>query len=101
MYDSSDVDFETEFDGRELREIIDEWMSQNTVEGRYSLADDNYDYMNFEQVRIPIYDKRGTATDAGRFARDLRSFLSKDPYNIPCRVETVGLGQARVMLGQK
>ncbi len=101
MYDSSDVDFETEYDGKELLEIIDEWMAANTVEGRYSLSDYNYDYMNFEQVRIPVYDARGTAMDASRFARGLRTFITKDPYNIPCRVESMGLGHARIILGQK
>lgn len=101
MYDSSDVDFETEFDGKQLLEIIDDWMAANTVEGRYSLSDYSYDYMNFEQVRIPVYDARGTAMDASRFARGLRTFIAKAPYNIPCRVESRGLGQARIVLGEK
>lgn len=101
MFDASDVDFETEYDGEELLDIIDNWMASNTVEGRYNLSDSSYDYMDFEQVRIPVYTERGQAMDANRFARDLRSFLSRAPYNIPCRVENQGLGQATIILGEK
>lgn len=101
MFDSSDVDFETEFDGEELLDIIDGWFAANTVEGRYNLSDSSYDYMDFEQVRIPVYTERGQAMDANRFARELRSFLSGAPYNIPCRVENQGLGQAMIILGGK
>jgi hypothetical protein len=101
MFDSSDVDFETEFDGAELIDIISDWMTANTIEGRYNLSDYSYDYMNFESVRIPVFDKRGTALDASRFARDLRSFLSKAPYNIPSRIEVMGLGHARIIIGEK
>ncbi len=32
---------------------------------------------------------------------DLRSFLSKEPYRIPSRIEVVGLGQARIIIGEK
>jgi hypothetical protein len=100
-FDSSAVDFETEFGGEELIDVIDHWMAANTVEGRYNLADYSYDYMNFESVRIPVYDKRGAALDASRFARDLRTFLSKEPYNIPSRIEVMGLGHARIIIGEK
>jgi hypothetical protein len=101
MFDASDVDFETEYEGEELLDIIDNWMATNTVEGRYNLSDSSYDYMDFEQVRIPVYTERGQAMDANRFARELRSFLNKAPYNIPCRVENQGLGQAMIILGEK
>ncbi|MDR2890941.1 MAG: DUF6175 family protein [Alistipes sp.] len=101
MFDTSDVDFETSYGDEELLDIIDNWMEANTVEGRYSLSDSSYDYMDFEQVRIPVYNERGQAMDANRFARELRSFLSRAPYNIPCRVENQGLGQAMIILGEK
>lgn len=98
--ESSDVDFETVFGDQELLDIIDNWMNENSVESRYSLTDSSYDFMRFEQVRIPVYNERGQAMDANRFGRELRSFLSKEPYNIPCRVANQGLGQALVMLGE-
>ncbi len=101
VFESSGVDFETEYGDQELIDIIEGWMAANTVEGRYSLADYSWDYMNFESVRIPVYDKRGMALDASRFARDLRSFLSKFPYEIPSRIEVMGLGHARLILGEK
>lgn len=100
-FDSSAVDFETEFGDAELIDIIEGWMNENTVQGRYSLTDSSYDYMKFEQVRIPVYTEGGQAMDTFRFARDLRTFLSKAPYNIPSRVENQGLGQAMIILGEK
>lgn len=99
-FGSSNVDFETIFGDEELLDIIDNWMADNTIQGRYSLTDSSYDYMKFEQVRIPVYTEQGQAMDTNRFARNLRSFLSRAPYNIPCRVENQGLGQALIILGE-
>lgn len=101
VFGSSPVDLESEFDGEELSEIIDNWMADNTVNGRYSLTDATENYMKFEQVRIPVYDERGRAMDTNRFARDLRSFLTKAPYNIEVKLMNQGLGRATLVLGEK
>lgn len=96
------IDLETEFDGKELREVIEDWMANNTVSGRYSLVDDNELYMQFDDVRIPIYDERGRSIAANQFARELVKFLRNAPYNITdIKLLNQGLGQVTLLLGNK
>ena len=50
----SGIDFESEYNGEELGDIIDEWLNQNTVNHRYSKTDGSENYMYYEQVRMPL-----------------------------------------------
>ena len=95
---ADDVDLETEFDGKELREIIEDWIYENTVSHRYNLADDSEVYMNFDDVRIPLYDDKGRAMAASNFARNLEKYLKSEPFNIPIKRDNAGLGQASLFL---
>lgn len=102
VFDTSPVDLESEIDGRELSEYIDDWMADNTVNGRYSLEDATENYMKFEQVRIPMYDERERAMDANRFARELVRYLKGAPCNIPqIKQMNQGLGRVTLVLGDK
>lgn len=95
------IDLETEFDGEELAEIIDDWMADNTVEHRFSKLGSSEYYIAYEQVRIPLYNSKGRAMDTESFARELRKFLTKEPYNIPVKLQNRGLGRAILILGEK
>lgn len=102
VLDSSPVDFESEIGDSELSEVIDDWMAENTVNGRYTLEDATENYMRFEQVRIPLYDERGRAMDANRFARSLVRFLKGEPCNIQqIKQMNQGLGRVTLVLGDK
>lgn len=97
-----DIDLETEYDGCELREIIEDWMYEHTKSGRYNLVDDSELYMQFDDVRIELYDERGRPIAANNFARDLVRFLKGEPYNIELiKVMNQGLGQATIIIGNK
>lgn len=93
--------FETEYNGKELGEIIDEWMHDNTVEHRYTKNDATENYLLFDQVRIPLYKTNGQAMDADGFARQLRNMLREAPYNITCKVVNRGLGRCLLIVGEK
>ena len=95
------VDLETEFDGEELVDIINNWLQVNTVQGRFSMPYASENIANFTQVRIPVYDERGRAIDANGFAKSLAKYLKKEPYNIPSKVLVKGLGRAVIILGEK
>jgi len=95
------IEFNNEYNGEELTDIIDEWMAMNTVGHRYSLSNATETMLDFEQVRIPLYADNGMALDTRRFVNDLRKTLSAVPYNIPCKIETEGLGKVRLILGTK
>ena len=100
-WDSWEEDLETEYDGQELTDCIQDWMRANTVNGNYNLTDATESFLQFEQVRIPFFDEKGNALDARSFANELRKALRKDPYGITSKVMVRGLGEAIVVLGEK
>lgn len=102
IFNTSPVDFETEIGGTELSEIIDNWMSDNTVSHRYSLTDGTESYLRFEQVRIPMFDEQERAMDANRFGRELVKFLKGAPCNIEqVKLMNQGLGRVTLVIGDK
>lgn len=101
VFDSSSVDFEKEYDGYELSEVIDNWLADNCVNHRFSKSDATETMILYEQVRIPLYKNNGMAQDTYGFARDLARFLSASPYNITVKTINRGLGRCLLVLGEK
>ena len=95
------VDLESEFGDDELIDVINRWLFQNTISGRYSMTYASENVANFTQVRIPVYDDYGVPVDANAFAKKLARMLKKEPYNIPSKVLVKGLGRAVIVLGEK
>lgn len=98
-WNDSDIDFESEFDGMELGEIIEEWMSENTVNGSYNTSDATENMMYFEQVRIPMANEKGRAIDARQWTRGLVNHLKR--YGVESKLMMKGLGQATIVIGGK
>lgn len=96
----SGIDFESEYNGEELGDIIDEWLNQNTVNHRYSKTDGSENYMYYEQVRMPLFNANGKAIDTESYVKDLRKYL-KNTYQIESKVQTKGLGKAVLIIGEK
>ncbi len=97
----SGLSLENEYNGEELTDILDNWMTDNTVKHRYSLSDAGETHMTFEQVRIPLYRENGRPMDTRYFCRQLTKTLAKAPYNIPAKILTKGLGRIDIILGEK
>ena len=97
----SGLDFEKEYGGKELTEILDDWMAENTVQHRFNKSDATENRILFDQVRIPLYKANGMAMDADAFARQLRNFLAAAPYSINCKVVNRGLGNCLIIIGEK
>lgn len=97
----SGIDLETEYEGDELAEIIDDWIHQNTVQNRYNRSDGTESFLLYENVRMPLYDAKGKAMDTYSFVTDLRKFLAKPPYGLECKVLNRGLGRAALIIGEK
>ena len=98
-WDSSDVDLESEFDGKELGDIIEDWVADNTVQGRFNTTDATENMMYFEQVRIPLVNAQGRALDTRRWARGLVEKLRQ--MGITSKLMVKGLGQATIVIGEK
>ena len=92
---------ETEFNGEELGYIIEDWLADNTVQGRFSTTDMTESMALFEQVRIPLYNSSGRAIDARRYFRGLSKFLNNAPYGVPNKLVMKGLGRVTLILGGK
>ena len=100
-WDNWENGLETEYQGNELTDCIQDWLAEHTVNAAYNLSDGTETFAQFEQVRIPLLDKRGRAMDARAFATELRKFLQNPPYNITSKVMVRGLGEAIIVLGEK
>lgn len=96
MYDLESYDFGDD----ELGILIEDWMYDNTVNGRFNTTIATENMMLFDQVRIPLYDERGRAIDARRWASTLRRYLYTS-YQIDSKLMMRGLGQAQLVLGEK
>lgn len=108
VWDSSDVNFEEEFEFEdeylELTDIISYWMEDNTVNHAPTRTDATENLITFEQVRIPLYkERRGrrSALDARGFANNLRSYLKKEPFYIESKIYERGLGEVWIIIGEK
>lgn len=96
-----EYDLESEdFGNDELSSLIEKWVTDNTVQGRFNTSDATENMMLFEQVRIPLFDEAGKAIDARKWANELRKYL-KDTYQIESKLMMRGLGQAQLVLGEK
>lgn len=108
-FDSSPVDFETEFEYKgqaaELSELIDLWFSEHALNGRYGSPEKTENMMRFTQVRIPLFvtglNGKERATDAEGFARLLARTLKAEPFNLVVKSVPKGLGESWLIIGEK
>lgn len=105
VWDTSMLDLEEMFNYKgeqlELGEIIEDWVYDNTVEGRYNTSNYTENVIRFDQVRIPLYDDRGRPNDTRRWVRSLRSMLAGAPFNQEVKIYTRGLGEVWLIIGEK
>lgn len=89
---------ETEVNGRELTEIIEEWMTNNCVAGRNHQKTASETSMYYDSARIPLYNENGKAVQAKQWLNGLRKYLKG--IDVPSKVKTRGLGQAQLIVGE-
>lgn len=106
MTDNCPVSFDDDFDFMgevvTLGDAIDFWMDENTVQGRFSRANGGDYFIDYEQVRIPLYKTvlgKERAIDTRSFATDLARFLNKEPFYLPFKINERGLGNVWIVLG--
>ena len=89
---------ETEINGRELTEILEEWMINNCVAGRNHQKSASETSMYYDSARIPLFNENGKAVQAKQWLNGLRKYLKT--LNVPSKVKTRGLGQAQLIIGE-
>ena len=100
LFDEFDGDLESDFDGAELNEIIEDWMAANTVNGKFNTVVATQNQMLFENVAIPLPNERGRDMDARSWLRGLQREL-QNKYMSESKLVTQGLGEAELILGGK
>lgn len=100
-WNSWDKNLETEIDGKEITDYVNEWLQKNTVKGKFSMADATENIIRCDQVRIPLYDANNNGMDARQFAKGLQKYLKASPFNFEVKLMTRGLGEAILVLGEK
>lgn len=92
---------ETEINGNEVRNHISDWLQKNTVKGRFNEANASENRIDYDQVRIPLFDDKNRAIDARQFTINLQKYLKSPPFNFEVKLMTRGLGEAILVLGEK
>lgn len=100
-WDNWSKNLETEINGEELTNHINNWVKQNTVNSMFNMSDATENSIHFEQVRIPLFDANNEALDARRYSKGLQKYLKAAPFNIESKLMTRGLGEAILVLGEK
>ncbi len=108
LFDGANIKLSEEFDYNgntdELGLLIEDWMAENAVGGRYHLADASENFQRYDVVRIPMfYERNGRqrAMDTKTFVGELRKHLSAEPFNLDSKVYMRGLGEAWLIIGEK
>ena len=100
-WNSWDKNMETEIEGKEITDYVNTWLQQNTVKGKYNMADATENIIRCDQVRIPLYDVNNNAIDARQFGKGLQKYFKAAPFNFEVKLMTRGLGEAILVLGEK
>lgn len=97
------INYEEEFDGNELGELIENFVADNAMKGNYSLQDKTENEVYFDDVRIPMeYEENGKTrgTDANWFAKKLRKYI-EEVTGEKCKTDVIGLAEVNVIMGGK
>ncbi len=100
-WNSWENNMETEIDGKEITDYVNEWLQKNTVKGRFNMSDATENIIRCDQVRIPLFDPNNNAVDARQFAKGLQKYFKAAPFNFEVKLMTRGLGEAIIVLGEK
>lgn len=92
---------ETEYDNVPLNQRIEEWLNSNTIKSKFNVSSYTENFMNIEEVRIPVLDDLNRGIDARTFFRKLQENLKSGPYKIPSKLISTGIGEATLIIGDK
>ena len=100
-WNSWDKNLETEIEGKEITDYVNEWLQKNTVKGRFNMSSATENIIRCEQVRIPLFDANNNSIDARQFAKGLQKYFKAAPFNFEVKLMTRGLGEAIIVIGEK
>jgi hypothetical protein len=96
-----DKNLETEVNGEEIRNHVYDWLQKNTNKGRFNELSSTENRVDYDQVRIPLFDERNRPIDARQFLVGLQKYFKAAPFSIDSKVLNRGIGEAILILGEK
>ena len=100
-WDSWEYDLESEnFGDDELAVVIENWISENSVQGRFGTPNSSATRMEVKGIHIPMYDEKGRALTAPMWGRELVKFLKTKGIG-EIKVDPLGVGGVKLFLGAK
>ncbi len=90
ILETSNLKFNENVNGKRLSRLIEDWLRVNTVKEKFSEKPEESDefYREYEEVRIPLFDKEGHKLSATNFMRQLRDYL--EGFGIVSHIEADG-----------
>jgi hypothetical protein len=92
-------DFDKEYNGKELKEIIENWLQDNAVKGSAEMAINSGENQLVYDVRIPIFDENQKGLNTEKFIKPLSTMLKNAPYNLQNKTSRISLGMAEITFG--
>lgn len=97
----SGLTFNNEYGGKELGQVIYDWISDNTVNHQFNERTSTRNQLGYDQVRIPLKDTNGRPMQAKQFVAQLQRYLASAPYSLSAENASPQLGIGRLMIGEK
>lgn len=91
----SGINFNSDFNGKQLSTVISDWLNDNTVNHVYSTRNASRNRLSYEQVRIPFKDANGRIMAAKEFVDGLMYHL-QSTCGLKSENTTKGLGTGRL-----
>lgn len=90
---------ETEVEGEELSDIVDEYFRDACVNGRYHKQAGSKNRIIYDAIRMPLFNDKEQGIQAEDWLKKgIRKALRAK--GIPCKVKMMGLGKAQLIIGE-
>lgn len=104
LANNCDINYEKEYQNKELSELIEDWVATHAMKGNYNIDNKTESEVFFDEVRIPMIYTTNTGQTRGStadwFGTELKKYI-EGITGVKCKIDVVGLGEINIILGGK